>query len=318
MGAPANGAAPGRTYIAPVPADPNLPTLWIIGDSTVRNGTLGDGVGNMDQWGWGAPIVWYFDLKKINVVNRAFGGTSSRTFYNAQWKKMVDLIKKGDFVIMQFGANDGGGIANGKGSIRGFADDTQDSNGETVHSFGGYIKLFIKETRDKGATPIVCSLTPHKAWAADGHLVRDKADSTAGWAEQAAKEVNAAFVPLNEIIARKYDELGKEAVNHIYVPWPTAAKPAGENLHTGWDGAIVNAECVISGLKALKDDPVADYFSDKGKTISAVDTSQPEAPLKTAAPASDPAKADATKPDATTPADTAKPADTAAAPAPTK
>ena len=71
-GAPGNGR-----YVPPVPADTNLPTLWLIGDSTVRNGTLGDN-GPAGQWGWGAPITAYFDLKKINVVNRAFGDPASQ------------------------------------------------------------------------------------------------------------------------------------------------------------------------------------------------------------------------------------------------
>ncbi len=75
-GAPGNGR-----YIPPMPANPNLPTLWLIGDSTVRNGTLGDN-GPAGQWGWGAPLPAFFDATKINVVNRAFGGTSSRTFYS--------------------------------------------------------------------------------------------------------------------------------------------------------------------------------------------------------------------------------------------
>src|SRR5205814_10238582 len=76
---PAPDGAPGNgRYFPPTPANSALPTLWIIGDSTVRNGTLGDG-SNMDQWGWGAPIVAYFDLDKINVDNRAFAGTISRS-----------------------------------------------------------------------------------------------------------------------------------------------------------------------------------------------------------------------------------------------
>ena len=61
----------------PVPANANLPTLFLIGDSTVRNGR-GDGANG--QWGWGEPLVDLFDTAKINVVNRAVGGLSSRTF----------------------------------------------------------------------------------------------------------------------------------------------------------------------------------------------------------------------------------------------
>jgi hypothetical protein len=63
----------------PVPKDAKLPTLFLVGDSTVRNG---QGNGGGGQWGWGEPLVDYFDAVKINVVNRAIGGLSSRTYMN--------------------------------------------------------------------------------------------------------------------------------------------------------------------------------------------------------------------------------------------
>ncbi|HEY6375152.1 MAG TPA: SGNH/GDSL hydrolase family protein, partial [Edaphobacter sp.] len=61
----------------PKPTNPSLPTLFLVGDSTVRNGH-GDGANG--QWGWGEPLVDFFDPAKINVVNRAIGGRSSRTY----------------------------------------------------------------------------------------------------------------------------------------------------------------------------------------------------------------------------------------------
>ena len=259
---PAPAGAPGNgRYSPPMPAHPSLPTLWLIGDSTVRNGTTGDN-GPTGQWGWGAALPAFFDLTKINVVNRAFGGTSSRTFYSGFfWKNLQPQIKKGDFVIMQFGANDNGG-AKGKGGLSGIGDDTEMNNTETVHSFGWYLKQFVAETRAQNATPIICSLTPRKRWSADGkQFIRDNG-THAAWAEQVAKETNTPFVPLYDIIATKYEELGQEKVDTIYVPSPT------EKLHTGWDGAVVNAECVVSGLKALPDDPLADFLSQRASAIA--------------------------------------------------
>ncbi len=255
-GAPGNGR-----YVPPMPADPTLPTLWLIGDSTVRNGTLGDN-GPTGQWGWGAPLTAYFDSTKINVVNRAFGGTSSRTFYNGFfWKDLQPRIKKGDFVIMQFGANDNGG-AKGKGALSGTGDQTQMNNDETVHTFGWYLKQFVAETRAQNATPIICSLTPRKGWSSDGKQFKRDNTTHAAWAEQVAKETKTPFIPLYDIIATKYEKLGAEKVDTLYVPSPK------EKLHTGWDGAIINAECVISGLKALPDDPLADFLSPRAATTT--------------------------------------------------
>jgi lysophospholipase L1-like esterase len=264
---PAPEGAPGNgKYAPPLPARAELPTLWLIGDSTVRNGTLGEGPITA-QWGWGAPIVAYFDLKKINVVNRAYGGTSSRTFYSGFfWQNLRPLIKEGDFVLLQFGANDNGG-ASGKGALKGTGSETEEvvknGNSETVHTFGWYLKQFVKETREQSATPIICSLTPRKKWTSDGRFQRDNA-THAAWAAQVAKETNTPFVDLYELIARQYEALGPEKVDSLYVPSPK------ENLHPGWDGAVIDAGCVIAGLKGLKENPLATFLSARAKAIAPV------------------------------------------------
>lgn len=260
------GAPGGGKYFPPLPANRKLPTLWLIGDSTVRNGTLGEN-GPTGQWGWGAPITAFFDPHKINVVNRAFGGTSSRTFYNGFfWQNLKPLIRKGDFVLMQFGANDNGG-AKGKGGLKGTGEDTEtierDGKTEVVHSFGWYLRQFVKETRDQGGKPIICSLTPRKKWTAYGHFPSDTGNHVA-WSAEAAAESKVPFVNLNELIARDYDKRGPEKVDALYVPSPK------ENLHTGWDGAVVNAGCVVAGLKGLKEDPLAAYFSNRAGAVAPV------------------------------------------------
>jgi lysophospholipase L1-like esterase len=290
---PIPNPAPARLgVIAPFPRDPKLPTIWTIGDSTVRTGVNGAGDDKVGQWGWGAPFVGYFDPKKVNVANRAMGGTTSRSFYLAQWKAMVDLIKKGDVVIMQFGTNSGGG------ELKGVGDDTQaamdrsgqpalDRDGKPVlnHTFGWYIRQFIAETRAKGATPIVCSLIPRNSRDASGKIARS-ATTQAGWAKQTAAAEGAGFIDLNELVARKYDAMDKDAVDQLYAGSP----------HTSWAGAVLNAETVISGLKALKDDPVAAYYVDQVKQIA-------PAPDLTAS-TTEPATTDATPatPAASTPA----------------
>ena len=258
---------PGPRYSPPVPVNASLPTFWLIGDSTVRNGSAGDGT-NLNQWGWGAPLTFYFDLQKVNVVNRALGGTSARSFYGAQWKNMVDLIKQGDVVMMQFGTNDGS-------YPHGIGEETQEMTSrsgqkETAHTYGWYLRQLINETKAKGATPIVCSLIPRKRWDDTGHIRRDR-DTFAGWAGQVAEAERVGFIDLNELIARRLDALGKEKVDLLYVPNPTPEKPAGESVHPGWDGAVINAEVVVSGLKALGDkNPVAAYFSEKAKAVAPV------------------------------------------------
>jgi lysophospholipase L1-like esterase len=240
----------------PRPADLSLPSLFLIGDSTVRNGR-GDGANG--QWGWGDFVGEYFDQQKINVVNRAIGGLSSRTFLTqGHWNRVLALVKKGDFVMMQFGHNDGGAVndfSRARASIKGTGDETEEINNEltkqheTVHTYGWYLRKFINDARAKGATPIVCSLIPRKIWK-NGKIQRNK-ESYAGWAEQVAQSEGVPFIDLNELIAHQYDELGSAKVDALF---------ADEHTHTTADGAKLNAQFVITGLKALPDDPLVSFL----------------------------------------------------------
>jgi lysophospholipase L1-like esterase len=91
------------TFAMPEPRVPSLPTLFIIGDSTVRNGR-GDGADGL--WGWGDVLDTAFDLSRINVVNRAVVGLSSRTALTlGHWDRVSASVKRGDVVLMQFGHN---------------------------------------------------------------------------------------------------------------------------------------------------------------------------------------------------------------------
>ncbi len=228
--------------------NPALPTLFLIGDSTVKNSwDKGDG----GLWGWGRPLTAYFDTTKINVENQALGGTSSRSYIEGgHWARVLALVRPGDFVMMQFGHNDGGP----KGSLRG-GDDAAETRGgadgknETVHSFGWYIRKYIEETKAKGATPIVCSLIPRNDWA-DGKVHRAQG-SYGTWAAEAAEKGGAAFIDLNRIIADRYDMMGQEGIKPFFPK---------EHTHTGWDGAVLNAQSVVEGVKGLEECALKEFL----------------------------------------------------------
>jgi lysophospholipase L1-like esterase len=249
------------------PANTNLPSLFLIGDSTVRNGR-GNGAGG--QWGWGEQLSVFFDTSKINVVNRALGGTTTRTYYRDFWPKTLSLMKRGDVVIMQFGTNGGpiNDASRARGEIHGIGDESQDITNlvtkkfEKVHSFGWYEMQMFAEARAKGVTPIICSLIPRNSWR-DGKVARPSADSAANWARAAAEKSQTPFIDLYEIIACQYDSLGEENVKDLFV--------VNAGPHTSLAGAQTNALCVVSGLKALKENPVANFFSEKAGGVPAAD-----------------------------------------------
>jgi lysophospholipase L1-like esterase len=233
----------------PEPGDLSLPSLFLIGDSTVRTGR-GDGASG--QFGWGDPLAESFDPATINVVNRAVGGTGAGTFIaQGYWERVLAMLKAGDVVIMQFGHNDNGT----RGALRGTGLETRERENpatgqtETVHTFGWYLRKYIEETRARGVTPIVCSLIPRNIWR-DGRIARTHGGH-ADWARAVAETEKAAFIDLNEIIARRYETLGPEAVGPLF---------ADARVHTNWSGAVLNAECVLAGLRALPENPLKLYM----------------------------------------------------------
>ena len=232
-----------------------LPALYIIGDSTVKNGTRG-------QMGWGDPLSNWFDSKRIRVVNRARGGRSSRTFRTeGLWDQVLSELRPGDFVLMQFGHNDGGSLAKStRASLKGSGEETEevrdDKTGkvETVHTFGWYIRHYAAEARMKGATPIVCSLIPRNIWSSDHTVARGSGDY-GKWALEAAQAEQVPFIDLNERIARKYEALGEEKVKSAFFPT--------DHTHTNAAGAELNAATVVEGIRALKLCPLSAYLLEK-------------------------------------------------------
>jgi rhamnogalacturonan acetylesterase len=218
------------------------PTLYIIGDSTVRNS-------NKEQWGWGTLLPDFFDTTKISISNQAMAGRSTRTFIKeGRWDNVLKTLKKGDFVMMQFGHNEGSKPDTTRAGYRGVLQGTSsdsvqltwpNGNLETVHSYGWYLRKFITEAKAKGATPIVLSMIPRNQFR-EGKVLR--ANNNYGmWAKEVGDAEAVLFIDLNAITADKYDALGEEKVK-AYFP--------GDHTHTNREGALVNAASVVEGIKA--------------------------------------------------------------------
>lgn len=241
---------------------PPLPTVFIIGDSTVKTPTQG-------QQGWGDPIADLFDQAKIKVENRARGGRSSRTFQTeGLWDQVLAELKPGDFVLMQFGHNDGSAIndtSRARGSIRGTGEETEEIDNlitkkhEVVHTYGWYLRKFVSDTKAKGATPIVLSPIPRNIWK-DGKVER-AANTYGGWATEVAKSQGVSFIDLNEIVAKQYEAIGQERVGKDYFP--------ADHTHTNPSGARLNAEAVVLGLRELKNCPLTAFLLKPGSSAAA-------------------------------------------------
>lgn len=252
------------------------PVLFLIGNSTMRNGTKGDG--SNGQWGWGFFASKYFNANKISVENQALGGMSTRTFYTKLWPMVRKALRKGDWVIISIGHNDNGPYDEGRARavIPGVGTDSlcvtikETGEKETVYTYGGYLRKYISECREAGAHPILMSLTPRDAYdEKTGKIVRKPQTE---WAAYVAAQEGVPFVDLNEISGIKLDSYSK---------WKEQYHFFGDHIHTSAYGAEMNARSAAEGiaassnpdLKPLQDMmmgvqlPVVQVTREKGKPI---------------------------------------------------
>ena len=225
------------------------PVMFLVGNSTMRNGTLGNG--NNGQWGWGYYFPKYFDANRITVENQALGGMSTRTFYTDLWPAIRQALKPGDWVIVSIGHNDNGEFFDqrrARAVIPGVDMDTcyigfnqRTQRQDTVYSYGNYLRRYIREIRQKGANPVLMSLTPRNAFDDKGKVVRKPQTE---WAAYVAATEGVPFVDLNEISGKALDSFSRWKLQYHFF---------GDNIHTSKFGAELNAHSAYLGIVKSSD-----------------------------------------------------------------
>lgn len=233
----------------------NNPVLFLVGNSTMRTGTRGDG--NNGQWGWGYYAHEYYDSDKITVENLALGGTSPRTFYTDLWAPIAAAIRPGDYVFLELGHNDN----EPKNQVRerasykpegvlSIAEDSivrinkRTNKLDTIYTFGGYTRRFINEVRAKGGIPVLFTLTPRNAYEADGRTIQRKLSDFTPAIFAIGKEMCVPVIDLNDISAKKLEKYG---------PWKTDYHFFLDKIHSSAFGAMMNARSAAEGVAASND-----------------------------------------------------------------
>jgi lysophospholipase L1-like esterase len=236
---------------------PNLPTLFIAGDSTANHG---------NRSGWGDVFADYFDSSKIVVLNRACGGRSARTFFDeGLWKRVLEELQPGDYLLIQFGHNDGGVQPPGRADLPGTGDETKQStmpDGKTglVHTFGWYIRRFVRDAKAKGAHPIVLSPTVRNSWR-NGKVERGLSEGQFGrWSQAVAEAEGVPFVDLTNIAADAYEKMGAQRIRPLFT---------SDATHTTQAGADLNASLIVAGLKGIRS-PLVELLSAKGQAEAGI------------------------------------------------
>jgi lysophospholipase L1-like esterase len=214
-------------------------TIYTIGDSTMANKV--DPEQNPER-GWGQMLQPFFS-DKVVVDNRAVNGRSTRSFIDLKlWDSVYNSLKKGDYVFIQFGHNDG--------------KDTDPSRYTNPHSsYRHNLIRFVEETRKKGATPILFSSIARRNFNEQGVLVDTHNDYTLEM-RLVAQEYKVPFIDMQyytELLEESYG-VEKSKTLHLHFAEGENAyvkKEIKDNTHLSILGATAIAKIAIQELQKL-------------------------------------------------------------------
>ncbi len=213
--------------------------IYLAGDSTMCDYDAR----RAPQQGWGHELP---SLCKdgVKVVNMAAGGRSVKTFRaEERWSKLLESLKEGDYVVIQFGHND----SNKKDPKR-----YANHNSE----FRELLKVCVEEVRSKKANPILVTPTCRWSFTEDNTKISNGTPSAYSRGVRAVAEAEKTpLVDLNQIGVAKLLAEGPEATKRYYMV-STGKK---DNLHLAADGAKAYAAWFVESAKEQKL-PIAELF----------------------------------------------------------
>jgi lysophospholipase L1-like esterase len=200
----------------------NLPTLYLLGDSTVCDQPL------EPYNSWGQMLTRFFK-PGLAVSNQAESGESLRSSLGTRrLDKVLSTMKPGDYLFIQYGHND------------------EKEKGANVGAFTTYkadLKHFIEEARRRGGTPVLSTPVQRRTFDADGKVTNSHGDYPEA-VRQAAKELNVPLIDLNAMSKLFYEALGPEKSKLAF--------KEGDGTHHNNYGSYELAKCIVEGIKANK------------------------------------------------------------------
>ena len=218
-------------------AEPNKIVVYLIGDSTMSVKETKA----YPETGWGMPFAHFFDSSVV-IDNRAQNGRSTRTFLEEnRWQPVVDKLKEGDYVFIQFGHND---------EIKSKKSYTPENE------YRSYLIKYVTEAQQKKATPILLTPVARRYFDDQGNFTGTH-DTYSAIVRSVAKEFHVPCIDLDSESKKLYVQLGKEnskwLFNHLS-PNENPNYPLGkqDNTHFNEIGARKIAEIVLQEIKKLQ------------------------------------------------------------------
>jgi lysophospholipase L1-like esterase len=214
-------------------------TIFLAGDSTMAPKL----VERRPETGWGEKLQEHFKDGKVVVDNRALNGRSTKSFIaEGKWTALIDAVKKGDFVFIQFGHND---QAKDKGERYTPPDD-----------FNRNLVKFVDEVRSKGANPVLMTPVMRRRFDKDGKFYDTHGDYP-GYTRVVAAENKVPLIDMqrkSEAVIVRYGVEGSKKLFLQLAPGENANYPKGveDNTHFSPLGAEEMAKLAVEGIMETK------------------------------------------------------------------
>jgi len=241
-----NGRRPGVDSIEIKPAKDAV-TVFLAGDSTVTDQAR-------EPWGgWGQMLPRFFQ-PDVAVSNHAWSGLALYSFEGQnRLEKVLTMMKKGDYLFIQFGHND--------------QEDKRPGSGPFT-SYKKNLKRFVDAARTKGGIPILVTPMERRRFDRDGKQSATLADFAEA-VRQVGAEENVPVIDLNAMSLKLYAALGPEKSKKAFVYYPANTypdqdKPLKDDTHHNTYGGYELARCVVEGIKANVPELAARLAEDAG------------------------------------------------------
>lgn len=232
------------SFVAPEKKKLNI---YLVGDSTMQTYREDE----TPMRGWGQYFHRFF-TDDVQVHNKAIGGRSSRSFMEeGRWQAIVDQLKPGDWVFIQFGHNDGS---------------SKPERYTAPEDYRKYLMRYVKESRAKKANPVLLTSISMRRFDENGHVVNGLGEYPA-ITREVAEELQVPLIDLNKKTAQHIGLLGEEAAKALYMwlePGDHPKYPDGlqDNTHLREPGALEVAQMAAAEIRRQKIKPLKKYLKE--------------------------------------------------------
>lgn len=211
--------------------------LHLVGDSTMADKENPD---INPEFGWGQVLPEFFD-SKVTILNYAKNGRSTKSFIDeGRWQKVLEELKSGDFVFIQFGHNDQK-INNPRRYTNPYS------------SYRANLEKMIEDTRSREANPVLFSSIVRRKFNESG-VLEDTHGAYPYVARSTALEMKVPFIDMQVATEKLVNDLGAEPSKELYL-WIESGDsdyfPEGkqDNTHFSKKGALEMCKLAIEEMK---------------------------------------------------------------------